>query len=215
MNTSKSLLIRAKQASKSDAWCKLVNIYEPLIAGWLRRLGVSESDLQDLTQDILIAITERLCQFEHNGRVGAFRNWVRQIVINRCHRFWARRQKTVPIDDGANYEKIILAVSDPQNELSRAWDREHDQFVLERVLQLVSMEFDSRTIVAFRRVTIGEESAKRVAQDLNVSVGQVYKFKFRVMKRLVEEAAGLVASEDSCDLFGSGSKANAELRTSA
>ncbi|MEM7453735.1 MAG: sigma-70 family RNA polymerase sigma factor [Planctomycetota bacterium] len=188
MKTSKSLLIRAKDDPESEAWFRLVRIYDPLIAGWLRQGGVCDSDVADVTQDVLIAVVKGLSTFDHNGRTGAFRSWLKMIAINRCRRYRASRSRGVP----AESDSILDQLEDPRSDLSRQWDAEHDRHVLKTIFQLISVEFDNRTIEAFQRFVFKNESAAEIAADFNVSRGQIYKFKFRVMKRLHEEARGLL-----------------------
>ena len=196
MKTSQYTLRRAKNDIQSDAWSKLVPIYTPFINGWLHQCGIVDSDTPDLTQDVLIALIKKLPEFNHNGRTGAFRSWLKAITINHCRRYWEKKQKTVP---GANCEAanvVIEQLADASSDLSSRWDREHDQEVLSGVIRMIQGEFDQATMTAFRRVAIQGEAAKDIAADLGVSIGQVYKFKFRVMRRLQEEAQGLIDSTD-------------------
>ena len=84
METSKSLLDAVRDSPESEAWFRLVSIYDPLIAGWLRRSGVGESEVLDITQEVLSAVVQQFPKFEHNGRTGAFRNWLKRITYFRC-----------------------------------------------------------------------------------------------------------------------------------
>src|SRR5271168_3972256 len=80
--TSATLLERLNDRSDSIAWRRLVDLYSPLINGWLHRHGVSTDDAEDLTQEVLAVIVREVSRFRHNGRVGAFRTWLRTITIN-------------------------------------------------------------------------------------------------------------------------------------
>ena len=51
--TRQSLLFRA-QSGEADAWKDLMDVYRPLIIGWLNRQGVPAGDLDDLTQEVLL-----------------------------------------------------------------------------------------------------------------------------------------------------------------
>ena len=72
---------------------QLHGIYEPLIVGWVFRAGIDESDVSDVTQEVLTALCQELTNFEHNGRTGAFRNWLKMITVNRCRRYWSSKKK--------------------------------------------------------------------------------------------------------------------------
>jgi RNA polymerase sigma-70 factor, ECF subfamily len=79
--TSATLLERLNDRSDSAAWRRLVDLYSPLTNGWLRRHGASADDAEDLTQEVLGVIVREVSRFKHNGRVGAFRTWLRTIAI--------------------------------------------------------------------------------------------------------------------------------------
>lgn len=68
--------------SEDQAWQLMNKAYKPLIRDSLRKCHIHNDDLDDLSQDILIRIGEKIGDFEHNGNTGAFRNWVRQITVN-------------------------------------------------------------------------------------------------------------------------------------
>src|SRR5262245_57423053 len=92
--TSRSLIQRLKTPADVAAWERFDALYRPLLGAWLRKQGVSDSDADDLTQETLTVVTTRLPSFEHNGRVGAFRSWLRAILANRLkvyRRDWHNR----------------------------------------------------------------------------------------------------------------------------
>ncbi len=196
MKTSKSMLIRARESPDSEAWFKIISIYAPLIAGWLRRSGVSDTEVSDITQDVLYAVARELPRFEHNGRLGAFRNWLKTITVFRCRRHWEKQKRNLPITDSDGLDLVLRELEDPNSDLSLQWDREHDSFVLDRILKLIEPEFDPVTMKVFRRSAVLGQTAKEISADIDISAGQVYKYKFRVMQRLHEEAKGLVDRGD-------------------
>ena len=50
---------------------------------------------------------------------------------------------------------------------------------------------DPRTVEAFRRYVIGQQSAAEVAHDMGMTVSNVYVCKSRVLERLREEVGKL------------------------
>ena len=81
--TSLSLLERLRQSPENEGWNRLSDLYAPLIRAWLRRYDVQDSDANDLVQEVLLAVSKDLGKFEHAGRPGAFRGWLRAILVNR------------------------------------------------------------------------------------------------------------------------------------
>lgn len=84
--TSLTLLNRLRQSTDTDAWNRLLELYAPLLAVWLRRFGVQASDADDLVQEVMLAAWTDLKSFEHSGRPGAFRSWLRTILVHRLFR---------------------------------------------------------------------------------------------------------------------------------
>ena len=55
-DTSLSLLDRLGQPDDGEAWQRLVEIYSPLLRGWLTRYEVQSADADDLMQDVLFVV---------------------------------------------------------------------------------------------------------------------------------------------------------------
>jgi hypothetical protein len=83
---------------------------------------------------------------------------------------------------------------DDTSGLSGIWNREHDEYLMRRMLELVRPAFEDSTWEAFHRQVIVGENPLAVAQELNMSLGAVYVAKSRVLNMLRKEAAGLLDS---------------------
>ena len=189
--TRQSLLIRA-QAGEENAWKDLTDLYRPLIIGWLNRQGVPASDLEDLSQDILLSVVKHLPTFEHSGRRGAFRAWLRTIVCSRTADYWRAIDAGTQASGGSGATAALQQIADPDSDLNRQWDEEHDRYVLDCLLDLVEEEFEPATLQAFRRLALDGASGAEVAQELGQSVAAVYVAKSRVLQRIRQEAEGLI-----------------------
>src|SRR4051812_45858254 len=104
-DTSASLLDQARGRS-AGAWERLLALYTPLLGAWLTAAGLQPADREDLTQRVLEILVRRLPGFEHSGRTGAFRAWLRGIAVNLLHEF--RRGRPEP-GAGSGLERV----SDP------------------------------------------------------------------------------------------------------
>jgi len=190
--TSATLLERLNDRSDSVAWSRLVDLYSPLINAWLRRHGVSAEDAEDLTQEVLEVVVREVSRFRHNGRVGAFRTWLRTITIN-CLRQSVRSRRLRALAAGSpDIAAILDQLEDPASDLTSRWDREHDRHVLERLLELIEPDFRPATWQAFRRQVIDGASAETVAAELGLTVNAVLIAKSRALSHLRRNAEGLV-----------------------
>jgi RNA polymerase sigma-70 factor (ECF subfamily) len=190
--TSATLLQRLNDRSDSVAWQRLVDLYTPLINAWLRRQAVPAEDAEDLTQEVLAIVIREVSQFQHNGRAGAFRTWLRTITINCLRQSWRSRRARPQTTRLPDLDSALAQLEDPASDLSRRWDREHDEFVLHRLLDLIEPEFRPATWQAFRRQVVDGAPAEIVAGELGMTVNAVTIAKSRVLSHLRRNAQGLV-----------------------
>jgi len=189
--TRQSLLIRARNG-ETNAWKDLTDLYRPLIIGWLNRQGVPAADLEDLSQDVLLSVVKHLPQFQHSGNRGAFRSWLRTIVCSRTADYWRAIDAGTRARGGSGATAALQQIADPDSELNRQWDEEHDRYVLNCLLDLVEEEFEPVTLKAFRRLALDGVSGAQAAQELGLSVAAVYVSKSRVLARIRQDAEGLI-----------------------
>jgi RNA polymerase sigma-70 factor (ECF subfamily) len=189
--TRQSLLLRA-QRGEENAWKDLTGLYRPLILGWLNRQGVPARDLEDLSQDILLSVVKHLPSFEHSGHRGAFRSWLRTIVCSRTTDYWRAIDAGTRPSGGSGAAAALQQIADPDSDLNRQWDEEHDRYVLDCLLDLVEEEFEPATRQAFRRLALEGAAGAEVARELGMSVAAVYGAKSRVLQRIRQEAEGLI-----------------------
>lgn len=193
--TSYSLLERIQAHADREAWERLVEIYTPLLHSWLRRYQVfSAADADDLTQDVLLVVSQDLAKFRPLQQSGAFRGWLRAILVNRVRHFWRRRQHRPSAVGGSDCLDQLEQLEDGTSAMSKLWDVEHDRHVMQRLLDLVQVRFAAATWQAFCRQVLDEVPAESVARELGLSLPSVYAAKSRVLKALRTAADGLVSS---------------------
>ena len=187
--TSCTLLDRLRDGADDQAWRRLVDLYTPLIQGWLGRYDLPAADVEDLTQEVMTALVRELPDFRRQ-RAGSFRLWLKTITINRLRGFWRGRNNRPVGGGGSDFLKLLEQLEDPASQLSGVWDREHDRHVTQRLLQMIEVEFEATTWQAFRRQVVDGFRAAAVAAELNISVNAVLLAKSRVLRRLRQEIAG-------------------------
>jgi RNA polymerase sigma-70 factor (ECF subfamily) len=189
--TSVSLLDRLKAAGPDASdWNRLQGIYLPLISRWLGRVPGLGAEADDLAQEVFVVVIREIPRFQRQ-REGSFRAWLRQVTVNkvRTHRRRRNRRLTVGVDatDG-----FLNSLADPNGELAREWDLDHDRHVFEKLLAVVQLDFSSSTWEAFRQFAVEGVPASTVAEEMGLSVNAVLQAKSRILKRLREEAGDLL-----------------------
>jgi RNA polymerase sigma-70 factor (ECF subfamily) len=164
----------------------------PLTRHWLSRVPGLDEEIDDLAQEVLLVLVRELPSFERR-RHGSFRAWLRQVTVNQVRTYCKRHRKQPRVGLGEEGERLLAQLEDSNSDLSWQWDQDHDRQVLQRLLAIVQADFEPKTWQAFTRVALDGLSLAEVAQELALSESAVAQAKFRVLKRLREEAGDLLS----------------------
>ena len=110
-------------------------------------------------------------------------NKVRTHLKERNRRAGARQDLT---------DQFLDRLEAPNGDLAQEWDKEHDRYLLEKLLTIVQPDFDPMTWNAFRRFAIDGLPAARVSEELDLTEGGVLQAKSRILRRLRQEAGDLL-----------------------
>ena len=188
--TRMSVLARVQQTTVGDSWNEFAAIYDELIQGWLYRQGVKTQDADDIRQEVLSVVLRKIGHFEHNGRPGAFRAWMKTITANCLRDHWRKRKRHAA--DGPDLEEMAAQLEDKSSRQSVMWNAEHDRFVLNHLLDLVAQRLSPQSVTVFKRIAIDQEDAEVVAKDLGMTLGAARVAQHRVLKALKKEGEGLI-----------------------
>ncbi len=183
--TRPSLLVRIRDHADADAWARFVDIYGPLIYGFVRKRGLQDADAVDLVQEVLRSVAGAISRLEYDPGRGTFRGWLFTIVNNRLRNdLKAKQRREAGSGDSAVAQQ--LAQEPAPDEWETQWEAEHQQRLLTWASEKVQSEVEPRTWQAFRLTAVEGRAGKEVAQELNTTVAAVYLAKSRVMARLKE-----------------------------
>jgi len=192
--TSLSLLERLRREPVAPDWKRLDDVYRPLVLRWLARIPGLHDEAADVAQEVMLIVFRQVGRFERL-REGSFRAWLRAVAVNQVRSYWRasrHRPRADSGDDAGGPAGFLSQLEDPASPLSRQWDAEHDQFVFARLLDAVRPDFSAATWEAFRRFAIDGTPAAAVAAELGLTANAVLLAKSRILKRLREEAGGLI-----------------------
>jgi RNA polymerase sigma-70 factor (ECF subfamily) len=190
--TSLTLLDRLQRQPDPASWQRLVDIYAPLIGFWLSRSPLQNADHEDLTQEVLKTVVQKLPEFQRR-REGSFRAWLRIVTVNCLREFW-RSSKHHPVATGdSDFLQKLQELEDPQSELAKVWNTEHDRHVVRRLLELIGPQFEPTTLQAFRKAVLEGQKPAQVAAELGISVNAVFLAKSKILRQLRQEIDGLLS----------------------
>lgn len=189
--TSVSLLERIRLGPGDASWHDFVTLYNGLIEKWLLRQGVKRADAEDIRQEVMTVVLREIQSFEHNGRTGAFRNWLRTITANRLREFWRSRKRQRTVGE-VDLEQLAGQLDDDRSEISRVWGQEHDRQMIEHLLLRVSRQFKPESMQAFREVVIEQRPIEQVSEESQLTINAIRIAQSRILRALREAAAGMV-----------------------
>lgn len=176
-------------ACREEMWAVFHARYRDVILGWCRRRGAPEDVAEDLTQEVMLKLFQRLPGYRHDPARGRFRSWLLAVVSNAVADFWRQRQGQPDAAlGGTAFLERAHALAGPEgcDELSGLFE-DRSRSVAAEVFERVRAKVKETTWQAFHQTLVEERAATDVASALNLSVASVYKSTYRVKQMLLEE----------------------------
>ena len=186
--TRQSLMVRLRDSSDQQAWHQFVSIYEPLILRLMKQRGFQEADARDLTQQVIITVSQVVDRWEPDGQNASFRRWLSTIARRAALKF-VQRGKATHLSagrgtGGSEMLQLLDALPEPDQTLTSQFDDEYRTELFRVAAESIRTEFRDSTWQAFWRTAVLQESVKDVAEYLGISPGNVYVARSRVLGRL-------------------------------
>ena len=181
-----STLLDQLRAARPEAWERFVRLYSPVIYRWCRRSGLTAEDAADVFQEVLAAVLLHLPGFRRDRPQDSFSGWLAAITRNKVRDHYRRQRGKAEARGGSTAQRQMAEVREPpdSSEACIQADAESAACLSRRVLEMIRVEFQSRTWEAFWRTTVDVQAPAQVAADLEMSVAAVYMAKSRVLRRL-------------------------------
>jgi RNA polymerase sigma factor (sigma-70 family) len=189
--TSLTLMEGLRQFPRNtEAWERFVELYRPKIYGWCRVWGLQEADAEDVAQDVIAKLTQKMMNFDYD-RARCFRAWLKTITQHALSDLLTSRCRALG-DGPIPILSSIEARADLEKRIEELFDRELLDLAIARVRERVTPV----TWDAFRLTTFDEYSGAQVSKLLGIPVASVFVAKHRVHKILKEELAKLDHGRD-------------------
>ncbi len=183
--TSPSLLLRIRNVDDADSWRLFSEVYGPVIRTYCKRRGFQASDIDDIAQEVLTAVSKAIEKFEYDPAKGKFRSWLATVTANKLKNFAVRNGK---LDKQLTDWAEQLANS-PESDAE--WNTVFLSEVFESACQRTRPHFENQTWQCFQQTWVERKSAADVAAALEIPIHAVYVNKSRVLKRLEAEFISL------------------------
>ena len=175
--TTKIDLLRGVHNGDEVSWREFWDFYTPFIMFCGNMYGLTHEELQDLRQEVMIAVMKSDLTGKYDPSIGRFRTFFQRIIRNQATNILRRRlsaqKHTIPLNGE-------LPIPDAhQAEIQE----EYNKLIIQAALDELREELDLPQYMAFEMYVIQGRPPADVASALNLSVNQVYLAKSRILPR--------------------------------
>jgi RNA polymerase sigma-70 factor (ECF subfamily) len=190
--TSVTLLARLRQdPTNQAAWDEFVEHYGPHIYRWCRQWKLQAADAEDVTQDILLKLAQKLRHFAYDPSL-SFRGWLKTVTHHAWRDFVDGRRPTQAAVGGSSVLEMMQTL-EAREDLVQKLEEAFDHELLEAAKVRVQLRVAPHTWKAFRLVALEGVPVADVAAQVGMQVAMVYVAKSKVQKMLQEEIRNLEA----------------------
>jgi RNA polymerase sigma factor (sigma-70 family) len=192
--TRVSLLGRLRRDPTNEtAWAEFVDVYAPKLMAWCQKWNLQEADAQDVTQNVLVRLAEKLRDFDYDP-TKSFRAWLKTVAQHACSDFLQRKNRP-GVGSGDSQVGRLLLNAEAREDLVKHLEQEFDHEILEVAMLRVRLRVAPQTWEAFWLTAFEGLPGAEAAVRIPMQVAQVYVAKRRVQKMLQEEVARLEGPE--------------------
>lgn len=188
--TRVTLLGRLRRDPTNQAiWAEFVEHYGAKIFSWCRKWKLQEADAQDVTQNVLLRLADKMRTFEYDP-TRSFRAWLKTLAHHAWSDFLESRQRP-GLGSGDSRVADMLHSVEARSDLVQHLESEFDRELLEEAMARVRLRVAPQTWEAFRLTALEGLSGADAAPRIPMQVAQVFVAKRRVQKMLSAEVAKL------------------------
>ena len=187
--TRASLLLRIRDPNDRDAWDQFASLYRPVIFRLARHRGMQVADAEDLTQQVLVSVSQAIDQFTPDAKRATFRTWLQTIARHAIINALTRR---VPDQATGGTDMLMLLHEQPlQDDVTETLSLEYRREIFVVAASQIRDAFQPDTWRAFWDTVVLGKSVQEVAKSMDRSSGSVYTARSRVMSRLKQKVLEL------------------------
>lgn len=186
--------MRARDKSDEHAWDDFVNYYKDFIQMVLAKMGLSGSECDDLTQETLISLWEKLPELNYNKEKAKFRTWLSRVIKNKAIDYFRKISTQNKLKQNYSKEQEAQLESDETDEMIQ---QEWEIHLIKLALNRISSRFSENSLKTFELAMEGLDDHE-IAKKLNQQPNTINKLKNRIKKRLIQEVESLTQELETC-----------------
>lgn len=184
--TRQTLLKKLKDSDSESSWEEFYKYYKKFIYSIIIKMGVNESDSDDLAQKTLLKIWQALPNFDYNQKKGYFRNWLYTITRNTVISFIKANKNLL------KNQQEFKSISERHGtaEINKIIHNEWEKYISERAFNTIKEKVSVQALECFQ-AGLRNEPVAETAEKLGLEENTVYIYKNRVKQKLYAEIRNL------------------------
>ena len=176
--TRRSLVRRLSNLEDHRTWQEFFETYWRLIYSVARKAGLDQFEAEEAVQETVISVVRKIPEFRYDPNIGSFRAWLLTLARWRIADQFRKRQSNEAIDPE------VGLIDQPW--FTEAWNQEWETHLLTASLERLKQKTSLSQFQVFECYVIKGWPPRKVAKELQVSVGSVYLAKNRLLPILKE-----------------------------
>ena len=192
--TRASLLGRLKDREDQTSWQEFFDTYWLLIYRVAKKAGLTDVEAQDIAQETVIAMANKLPGFIYDPKVCSFKTWMLRLTRWRIIDTLRKRlpQSAPAADSNGTATSALDRIPDESSlKLDAVWDEEWEKSLLSAALQRVKPHLKPEHYQIFDLYALRQLPVSQVAEIMGVSAARIYLIKHRVAALLKQEIKAL------------------------
>jgi RNA polymerase sigma-70 factor (ECF subfamily) len=179
--TTTALLEDLTDPAKQAVWEQFDGRYRPILVGVARRLGLTQEDAADAAQEALLRFVRAYRAGAYDRSRGSLRAWLLAIARNCVRDIQAQRARRAE-----RFGASQMADLPDERRMTQLWDQQQRRIMLQEALATLraSSRLGPATLRAFEMLVLERRPASNVAEELGMTLNDVYLAKHRCLKRM-------------------------------
>lgn len=197
--TRATLLDRLKNREDQASWQEFFDTYWQLIYRVAKKAGLTDAEAQDIVQETVIAMANKLPGFIYDPKLCSFKTWMLRLTRWRIIDTVRKRlpQNVTSADSNGTATSALDRIPDESSlKLDAVWDEEWERGLLAAALQRVKPLLKPDHYQIFDLYALRQLPVSQVAEIMGVSAARVYLIKHRVAGLLKQEIKALRAKSE-------------------
>ena len=186
--TRQTLLERLSNKYDENSWNEFIGTYKAYICVVIMRMGINESDTEDLAQQVMLKLWKKLPGFNYN-RNKRFRNYLASTARNTVNDFIrkinAEKARLEKADINTDEEEYV-SLPDINTLINEEWE----SFIANLALDNIRSHFEAASIDIFLQILDGRDP-QELADNLGLKKNSIQKTFRRIKEKLKDEICRL------------------------